>query len=95
MDAKVNNFKFTHNEIFREFEVENKYFLSILDESPWELIFQDDITLVKYTKDNEEKTSLVTQKGDKPFIVEKDGYTMIIAIDCIKIAFVFNNNLKR
>ncbi len=95
MDTQINNFKFTHEQIFREFEVESKYFLCVLDESEWELIAQDEITLVKYRRDNEEKTSLVTQKGEKPFIVEKNGYTMIIAIDCIKIAFIFNNDLKK
>ncbi len=88
-------YKKTQNDIFKNFNVEPKYFLSVLDECSWEIIMQDDINLIKYDNGTEQKTNLIVQKSEKPFIVEKGGYTMVVAIDCVKVAFVFKNDLKK
>ncbi len=89
------SYKKSQNDIFKKFNVDAKYFLSVLDTHIWEIISQDDINLIKYEDGTEQKTNLIIQKGEKPFIVEKDGYTMVVAIDCVKVAFVFRNDLKK
>lgn len=94
MNNKVNDFKTANNDIFLKFGVENKYFLSVLDECNWEIINDTDISIVKYVLNGESKTNLIVKKDDKPFVISKDGYTMVVAIDCIKIAFLFKDDLK-
>ncbi len=95
MESLINDLKNINNDIFAQFGIEKDYFISVKDDYNWELIQEENINIVKYYKGNEIKTSLIVNKGTEPLIIEKNGYTMIIAIDCIKIAFIFNNSLKR
>ncbi len=95
MNNQITSFKQTKDDIFLKFGVENKYFLNMFDDYEWEILSDGDINMVKYQKDDISKTNLIIKKNNNPFIIEKDGYTMIIAIDCVKIAFVFKNDLKR
>ncbi len=95
MNNLVNNFKKTNDDIFLKFGVKNKYFISVLDDYNWEIINDNDIYLIKYYKDDFEQTNFIIQKNDVPLVYVEDGYTMIIAIDCVKVAFVFKNDLKR
>ncbi len=95
MNKQIENFKNADNDLFLKFGIENKYFVSIRDNSSWSIINDDELYFVTFEEEGKTKTNLVVKKSEKPLIFEKDGYTMIIAIDCIKIAFVFKNVLKR
>ncbi len=95
MNNHVLNFKKANDDLFLKFGIENKYFVSVLDDSNWSIINDDELYFVRFEEAGETKTNLVVKKSERPLIIEKDGYTMIIAIDCIKIAFIFRNQLKR
>lgn len=95
MNSAIENLRTVTDYIFSEFRVSKDYFISVKDEYNWEIISDDNINLIKWYEDNEVKTNLIVSNNSGPLIISKDGYTMIIAIDCVKIAYIFKDELKR
>lgn len=80
------------NKLFEEFGVPNNYQLKIMKDAKFSVSVENEIHLVKYDENSSTTTNLILTKKDEPLIFEKDGYTMIIAIDCVKVALVFSND---
>ena len=38
--------------------------------------------------------AVIVKKNGIPMVYQKKEYTMVVAIDCVKIAFVFQNNQR-
>lgn len=92
MKETINLIVKNQNKLFDEFGVSNNYQLKILNETTFSVINENDMHLVKYDENGSTTTNLILTKKDEPLIFEKDGYTMIIAIDCVKVALVFSND---
>lgn len=61
----------------------------------WEIAEDDGVFFLSHWKNIGNKTTaVIVKKNDAPLLYKSADYTMVIAIDCIKIAFIFNNVLK-
>lgn len=94
MQKIIENITSNQKKLFEEFDVPNNYYLKILPDVSWTVFSENDMNLVKYTLDDNTVTNLILNTKDSPMIYDKNGYTMIIAIDCVKVALVFENSCK-
>ena len=76
----------------RYFDCQEDYLIKELTTHKWQIIPQEGIVFLQYWNDDNNKAkAVVVNKNEKPLIYATEEYTMVIAIDCIKIAFVFSN----
>lgn len=90
----LNKFYNTQNKIFESFDIKNEYLLRIDLYSKWTIEEIEGTFFLKYWDDKNEQTNVIVKQDNVPLISDKNGYTMIVAIDCIKISIVFNNSNK-
>lgn len=91
----VNNFIAASKSVLNYFNCTNDYFIKPLENAEWSIYENDDYVLLTYWENNKRKDAVVPRKNGKPMIYISDKYTMVIAIDCIKIAFILTNDNKK
>lgn len=73
------------------FNCKDNYFIKPLSNSNWCVHGNDGIFFLTYWEEDTKVNVLVVKKDNKPLIYRAEDYTMIIAIDCVKIAFILKN----
>jgi hypothetical protein len=75
------------------FKADINYVLKPMLNVYWRIWFLEGTQFLTYWSDDIQKTDvLVVKDGDKPLVFEKDDYTMVVGIECIKIALIFKNS---
>lgn len=81
--------------VMEHFKCEGDYYIKPLLEMQWKVSNEEDFYLLSYWSDNFPKTnSVILQKAGKPMIYEDRTHTMVVGIDCVKIAFLFENGKR-
>ncbi|MFV0505066.1 MAG: hypothetical protein ACK5LT_14040 [Lachnospirales bacterium] len=89
----IDNFLQAKINLYDYFAMDYNYDIRINNNIKWKVEDSEGTSFLTYWINNEKFTNLIVKK-DEPLIVEKSQYTMVIAIDCVKIAYVFNNAYK-
>lgn len=72
------------------------FFLKPLSELEWAVRQDEDFTFLSYwTKEGKKVDAVVVKKGGAPLIYKTKDYTMVVAIDCVKIGFIFSNEKEQ
>ena len=91
----VHDFIMAKLELFRHFKCTDEYCVQIKLGHNWAIVEEDGIYFLSYWENMNSKTNaVVVSKGDTAQVFKADDYTMVVAIDCVRIAFVFNNVLN-
>ena len=90
----IKNFINSKNALNKYFDCNEDFFINPLLDNKWTLKEDNGIYFLKCFKDDIPKDYIVVKKNNAPMIFEKDDYSMIIAIDCIKLAFLVKNSNK-
>lgn len=78
------------------FGCEDDFFLKPLSELEWVVWQEEDFTFLSYwTKEGKKVDAVVVKKGGSPMIYKTKEYTMVVAIDCVKIGFIFCNEKEQ
>lgn len=99
MGEIVTEFIKTKRLLMDSFKCLDDYFIKNLENCNWSISNLDDWCLVSFWDKNkngrEIKTDIaVVKKNGVPQIFENEDYTMVIGIQCVKIAFIFDNKKK-
>jgi len=98
MDANINivhDFIMAKLELFRHFKCTDEYSVQIKLGHDWEIIEEDGIHFLNYHENNSSPNSaVIVKKSGIAQIFKAEDYTMVIAIDCVPVAFIFNNILN-
>ncbi|MFI3231048.1 MAG: hypothetical protein R3Y29_05815 [bacterium] len=95
IDSLIKEYKILEEDIKREFKCDNDFFLKPMIGNSWAINTSNNTYFLTYLdQDNTQHTCYVVNKNSMPMIYKKDNLTMIIAIDCVKIAFIFENTNK-
>lgn len=87
----VQGFKKSKQRLLKGFNCSIEYPINLLDDYSFEITKNEGLYFLSYWKDINKKTSAVIVLDDeKPVIYKSGNYLMIIAIDCIRLGFVFN-----
>ncbi len=88
----VQDFLIAKNSLMQYFNCKDNYFVKTLVNFNWQVNTNEGITFLTYWDSNLNKTNaVVVKKSGTPLIYKGRDYTMIVAIDCIKVAFIFKN----
>lgn len=89
----VQDYVESRKRLMNEFQCKDDYFVKILLDYKWRLKEDDGMYFLTYLKEGQQlKECIVVKRNNQPFIVKKYGYTMIVAIECVKVAIIFNDN---
>jgi len=76
------------------FGCEGNFYIKPLLDYNWSCKSNNDFFILSYQKDDEPTiNAVVVKKNGEPMIYKTEEYTMVIAIDCVKTAFIFKNQL--
>ncbi|MCI8629868.1 MAG: hypothetical protein HFE57_10335 [Firmicutes bacterium] len=82
----------TQNEVLQFFQCEGEFFIKPLDYE-WTIRHTEDFYFLSYwIRKNKRVDAVIVKKNGLPMVYRKREYTMVVAIDCVKIAFVFRNS---
>jgi len=83
------------NKLLRSFDCGRDYFIKNIEEYNWRVKNADGMFILTYWKEGERLNEcIIVKKNNKPVIIRKDEYTMIIAVECIKIALILRNDME-
>jgi hypothetical protein len=92
MKKYIFEYKECTKKILKEFGCEDNYLIKDLTSFEWGINNEEGTYFLSYWKKEEPKNNLLIAKSDKlPLIYKTKDYTMIIVIECIKIAVIFKN----
>ena len=78
--------------IMEYFNCNDEFFIKALLDFSWSVIDNKDFSLLSYWDGKKKVDSVVVRKNGLPLIFETKEYTMVVAIDCVKIGFVLKND---
>ena len=88
----VADFVQTRKRINDYFGCEGDFFIYPLLDFEWAVREDEDFTFLCYwTTEGKKIVAVVVKKSGTPMIYKTKDYTMVVAIDCVKIGFIFRN----
>ena len=88
----VADFVQTRKRINDYFGCEGDFFIKPLLDLEWAVREDEDFTFLCYwTTEGKKVDAVVVKKSGTPMIYKTKDYTMVVAIDCVKIGFIFRN----
>ncbi|MBR4014769.1 MAG: hypothetical protein IKI88_01025 [Anaerotignum sp.] len=89
-------FEQARKKIMNNFGCDGDFFIKPLLDLEWAVRQEEDFSFLSYwTEDGKKIDAVVVKKDGTPMIYAKKEYTMVVAIDCVKIGFVFRNGKKQ
>lgn len=93
MQSIVENFINAKNILNNSFNCDEDYFIKPLINQKWTIKDNNGVFFLTYLDENENvKDCVIVKKNNNPMIYKKQGYTMVIGIECVKLAFILNND---
>ena len=90
--APIQNYIAAKENIMNFFNCKDDFFIKIMENHEWAVIDNDDFCMLSYWNTTGKRTdAVVIKKSGVPMVLKTEDYTMVVAIDCVKIAFVFKN----
>ena len=91
----IENYVNAVSDVKKYFGTDMKYVIKPLLDVYWRVWTMEDVQFLTYWSDDVQKTDvLIVKEGVKPLIFEKEDYTMVVGIECIKVALIFKNSNK-
>ncbi len=88
----LKNYITSKKELMQHFQCNDDFFIKPLESLKWAVKEDEDFSfLIYWTNDNKRNTAVIVKKNGNSMIYKADTYTMVIAIDCVKTAFIFSN----
>jgi hypothetical protein len=92
MNTLIDNYTTAYKLLMEAFNYPGDYYVKIITNGSWQIYEDDDICFLTMDGDTNGRTrAMIVKKDGEPMIFRAEGYTMVIALDCVKIAFVLNN----
>lgn len=92
MKSIVSSYINSRNEILNRFQCYSDYFIKPIEGYKWTVIESDGIFFLKYwLEGGKVNKCVITKKGSMPYVVRSEDYTMIVCIECVKIAIIAAN----
>lgn len=91
----VNDFMKAKKALLWHFNCRDDYYVKTLPDARWRTKEEDEMFFLSYLDDKKNTNhAVIVKKDGKPLIYIAAEFTLVVAIDCVKIAFIFNNKNK-
>lgn len=92
----VATFLSARKNVLKHFGCDEDYFVKPMLGMEWLIRTVDDFRFLTYwPPDGKKMDAVVVSRNGQPMVFKTNSYTMVIGIDCVKMAFIFNNKYKR
>lgn len=79
--------------ILEYFQCKGDFFIKPLTDNDWQVKMIDDFYILSYWNSQGVKIdAVIVKKSGQPMIYRAGSHTMVVAIDCVKIGFVFDSH---
>ncbi len=91
----IDNFISAQKIIFEVFELGKSYHVKVFTDNKWTVTDFEDGQILRYwlNEDRYDDCVIVKENGES-IIREYEGYSVVIALDCVKTAFLFKTEKK-
>ena len=81
------------NEIMKQFECQDDFYIKAATGYSWRIKDADGSSFLAYWKNGEKiNECVVVRSGGKPMIIKKKKYTLVVCIECVKVAIILKNS---
>ena len=87
----INDYISSKKKLLNMFGIKEDYFIIPCINKDWELDLNEDLPMLIFEGDDGPQTRVIVKKGNKPIVVRKKRLTLVVALDCVKICYVFDN----
>jgi hypothetical protein len=96
MKKYVPDFIQAKKDLMQYFGCTDDFYVKPVTNATWYIRELEGMYFVGYGKEDEKPSEAVVVRRDgEPYIIEKGDYTMVVCIECIKIALIFKNENKK
>ncbi len=89
----LENYINSKKQLMEYFKCDGDFFIKPLENLKWSIKNDGDFNFLMYwTEDLKRHSAVITKKNGNPMVYKVEEYTMVVAIDCIKTAFIFSNS---
>ena len=83
------------DKLLKAFDCENEYFIKNIVDHNWRVKDAENMFFLTYWKDGGKLNEcVIVKKNNEPIIVRKKDYTMIVVIECVKVALILKNDME-
>ncbi len=94
-NSVVDDFIQAQKVIFNAFELGKDYHIKIFTDNKWTLNdFEDGQILRYWVKEDRFEDCVIVKENGESIIRQYDKYSIVIALDCVKTAFLFETNKR-
>ncbi len=80
--------------LLKYFNVDQDFHVKVLTDHSWQVKEDDGIFfLTTWNAQNQRQDAVIVKHNNQPLIFRKKVNTLIVAIDCVKIAYILSNEL--
>jgi hypothetical protein len=95
MHLTVNAFLNAKIQFLAGFNCPGDYFINPLTESPWRINESKEMPVLSYENKNHTHHAVIVQQNNQPLIYRAGGYALVVAIDCVKVAFLLDERREQ
>ncbi len=94
MNNIINTYIKSTEEIAQKFNVSQDFFIKPILDCEWNIREMEGLMFFKYIKDGKEFEQVVVRQNGENLVQKQGDFTLIVAIDCVKISFLVRNDKK-
>ncbi|MCL2592053.1 MAG: hypothetical protein FWD82_01690 [Defluviitaleaceae bacterium] len=94
MSKQVSDFSKAQKKLMKYFKCPDDYFVKVLDDCRWSISENEGMSFLSYWEGEKRQNAVIVKNSEGSLIYEVKNETMVVAIDCVKIAFIFKNSKK-
>jgi len=97
MSGAINRYLKARKDLLRSFgcRQDQDYFIKVAPGCSWEIKYEGDVYILSYWLNvNEKKFFICVRSEGKPIVHRAREHTLVVAIDCVKTAFVLDNEAE-
>lgn len=95
MENAVRDYVDCKNKLLRMFDCNEEYFIKTLEDYNWRVKNSEGMFFLTYWRQGGRLNEcIIVKKNSKPMILRAEGYTMIVAIECVKVALILKNDME-
>lgn len=88
----VEDFVYSRKNLMEYFKCNNDYFIKPFFGYKWRVKENDGLYFLVYWKDGEGLNErVITKMNNNPAIIRKEEFTMVVFIECVKVAAILEN----
>lgn len=95
MENDVKNYIDCKNKLLKMFKCDDEYFIKTLEDYNWRVKNSEGLFFLTYWKQGGKLNEcIIVKKNNRPLIFREKEYTLIVAVECVKVALILKNDME-